>query len=41
MSRNHGRLRNTLYTRKPDGDCIEVVAFCNPEAEAPRIVTES
>lgn len=40
IARDHGRLGKTLYTRKPDGDRIEVVAFRNPEAEALGIVTE-
>ena len=40
IARDHGRLRKTLYTRKPDGDRIEVVAFRNPEAEALGIATE-
>lgn len=40
IARDRGRLPKVLFTRKPDGDRIEVVAFRNPEAEASGIATE-
>ena len=38
IAQNHGRLGKTLFTRKPTGDPIEIVAFRNAEAEATGIV---
>jgi DNA helicase-2/ATP-dependent DNA helicase PcrA len=40
IARDRGRLGKTLYTRKPPGDPIEIVAFRNAEAEAAGIVEE-
>ncbi len=40
IARDRGRLGKTLFTRKPTGDRIEIVAFRNAEAEALGIVTE-
>ena len=40
IAQNHGRLGKTLFTRKPTGDPIEIVAFRNAEAEATGIVAE-
>ena len=40
IARDRGRLGKTLFTRKQDGDRIEVVGFRNAEAEAAGIVLE-
>lgn len=40
IAQDRSRLGKTLYTRKPSGDRVEVVAFRNAEAEALGIVNE-
>ena len=40
IARDPARLGKTLFTRKPAGDRIEVVAFHNAEAEAAGVVAE-
>ena len=40
IARDRARLGKTLFTRKPAGDPIEIVAFRNAEAEALGIVAE-
>ena len=40
IAQERGRLGKTLFTRKPTGDRIEIVAFRNAEAEALGIVAE-
>lgn len=40
IAQDRNRLGKTLYTRKPSGDRVEVVAFRNAEAEALGIVNE-
>ena len=40
IARDRSRLGKTLYTRKPEGDRIEVIGFRNAEAEALGIAAE-